>query len=493
MDLGRDEKNNDNHVLEVQPTATGNILDSRTTQLDDELNDKLEHAFHHQTSQVILHNVVKIASEHDPIDLAYAAARLPPSARVVVYENLPDLNAKIFFMINTGSSTRAAIFREINDEEIKNLIEAMPPDEAVWVLDDLSDRRIKRVLERMDPKKAQRIHQLQAHDRHSAGRFMTNEFFSFHLNTTIGEVSQTIRHNPGIDLTRRVFVQNNEGELIGYVPGRNLIVNPPELPIRQVMRPVLHTVTPDAPRDEVVDLVVRYKDPALPVVDPNTGVLLGVITFEDVVELMEDIAADTIANIAGTAEDVGEHEPTYKRFLGRAPWLVVTVCAGLLTATTMNTLEDRIWFSGLPFFVPLITGMSGNVGIQCSTLMVRGISSGEISSRTASESILKEIMIGVMGGCVFGFACGLIIYTLGQLGLFHPDVHVFGRAVTVSVGLLAACVTASSVGAISPFFFAKMRIDPAVAAGPTVTAFNDVLSTLTFFIVSWLVFVFFYR
>ncbi len=480
-------QNEENDAIEIHPSP-GDILDSRTTYLDDVLNDKLEKAFHQQTSQVFLHNVAKIASEHDPIDLAYTVTRLPPQARVVVYENLPDQNAKIIFMINTGSSTRTAIFREIDDDEIKRLIEHMPTDEAVSILDDLSDRRLKRVLELLDSKKALRIKELQAHDRHSAGRIMTNEFFSFNFNTTIGEVAAHIHQNPGIELTRRIFVLNNEGGLIGYVPARNLIVNPPELPIRQVMRPVLHSVTPDTYRDEVVDMVVRYKDAALPVVDPGTNALLGVITYEDVVEAMEDIADETIATFAGTAEDVSEREPSFKRFLWRAPWLIVTLCSGLVNSTTMHTLSDRIWFSLLPFFVPLITGMSGNVGLQCSTVLVRGISTGEFSSRSIKEAILREMGVGLMIATAFGLVCGLIVYALTGITPHQADEHSLRLAVTVALGLFGACMTATTLGSILPFFFARARIDPAIASGPIVTAFNDVLSTIIFFLVSYIVY-----
>ena len=304
-------------------TSTGNLMDSRTSQLDDVLNEKLESAFYKPTSQIFIHDVAKIACEYDPIDLAHAVTRLPPSARIVVYDNLPDLNAKIIFIINTGSSTRSAIFRQIDDQEIKNLLEQMPPDEGVEILDDLSDRRLKRVLELLDPKKAASIRQLQQHDRNSAGRLMTNEFFAFHMNTTIGEVTAHIRDNPGIELTRSVFVTSDDGSLAGLVSGRNLMVNPHFLPLRQVMQPVLHKVTAENSRDEVVDLVERYKIPALPVVNEQDQ-LVGVITYEDVVEAMEDIADETIANIAGTAEDVSEQAPIFQRFLWRAPWLCVT-------------------------------------------------------------------------------------------------------------------------------------------------------------------------
>jgi magnesium transporter len=431
----------------------------------------------------MLHDIAKIASEHDPIDLAYAVTRLPPQARVVVYENLPDLNAKIIFMTNTGSNTRSAIFPQIDDQEIKTLLERMPPDEAAWLLDDMSDRRLKRVLELLEPKKAARIRELYKHDRHSAGRLMTNEFFAFHLNVTIGEVAAAIRNNPGIDLTRRIFVLNDLDELVGFVPARNLIVNPPYVPIKQVMRPVLHQIRVDTSRDEVVDLVERYKIPALPVVDDQDR-LVGVITYERVVEAMEDIADETIASIAGTAEDVSEHEPMLKRFFWRAPWLIVTLCAGLVTAAALSHFKDRHWFTYVALFVPLIAGMSGNVGIQCSTILVRGMSTGELSQGSRRNAVIGELSIGLLIGVVFGLLCGSFVYLLNRFEIHYIGSDPLILGVIVSCGLLGACLMATLLGTLSPFVFARFRIDPAVASGPIVTAFNDVLSTLMYILVA---------
>jgi magnesium transporter len=464
-------------------SSTGNLMDSKTSHLDDVLNEKLASAFHKQTSQVLFHDVAKIASEYDPIDLAYAVTRLPPSARIVVYDNLPDLNAKIIFMINTGSSTRNAIFRQIDDHEIRRLIEHMPPDEAVWILDDMSDRRLKRVLDLLDPKKAAHIREQQKHDRNSAGRLMTNEFFAFHMNTTIGEVAAYIRDNPGIELTRRIFVLTDDGVLAGYVPDRNLIVNPDYLPLRQVMRPILHKVSVDDSRDEVVDLVERYKISGLPVIDDEDRIL-GVITYEDVVAAMEDIADQTIASIAGTAEDVSEQAPILQRFFLRAPWLFVTLCAGLVTATAMAYFKDSLWFLYVPFFVPLIAGMSGNVGIQCSTILVRGMSTGSLSTGSRLDAMTKELGIGLLIGSVFGIFCGVAVYLLNYFGIHTVGGDPIAMGTTVSFGLLGACLMATLLGTFSPFFFARFGIDPAVASGPIVTAFNDVLSTLMFFLIA---------
>jgi magnesium transporter len=474
-----------------EEVVSGNLMDSRTSLLDDVLNEKLEQAFHKPTSQFMLHDIAKIASEHDPVDLAHAATRLPLAARVVVYENLSDLNAKIIFMTSTGSSTRAAIFAEINDEEIKTLLEWMPPGEAVWLLDDLSNRRLKRVFELLDSKKAARIRELYKHDRNSAGRLMTNEFFAFHMNVTIGEVAAVIRDNPGIDLTRRIFVLSDNDELVGFVPARNLIVNLPFVPIRQVMRPVLHKIHADSSRDEVVDLVERYKIPALPVVDDQEK-LLGVITYEKVVETLEDIADETIASIAGTAEDISEHQPIFQRFLGRAPWLIVTLCAGFVTATALSYFKDRHWFNIVALFVPLIAGMSGNVGIQCSTVLVRSMSTGELSQGTRRIAAMGELTIGLLIGTLFGIVCGGFVYLLNRFDIHYMGSEPFMLGAIVSFGLFGACIMATLLGTLSPFFFARFRIDPAVASGPIVTAFNDVLSTLMYILIAKVISSFFY-
>lgn len=468
-------------------SASGNLMDSRTSQLDDVLNEKLEDAFDQPASQFLLHDIAKIASEYDPIDLAYAVSRLPPSARIIVYENLPDLQSKIIFMSNTGNNTRAAIFPHISDKEIKELLDQMPPDEAAWLLDDLSDRRMRKVLDLLDPKKAATISGVYEHDRNSAGRLMSSEFFSFHMNSTLGEIAEVIRDNPGIDVARRIFIVHDDGELIGFVPVRNLIINPAHLPARQVMRPVLHYVQVDSSRDEVVDLVERYKIPDLPVVDADHK-LVGIISYETVVEAMEDIADETIGHIGGTIEDVREHESIYKRFFWRAPWLIVTLCAGLLTATVMSYFKDKEWFTVVALFVPLIAGMSGNVGIQCSTVLVRAMSLGELSHGSKRAAFLSELGIGLLIGVVFGLLCAGFMFFLN---LFKAraitGADPLGLGITVSFGLLGACFMATLLGSLAPFAFARLRIDPTVASGPIVTAFNDVLCTLMYIFIAKLV------
>ncbi len=461
--------------------------ESNTGYLDDLLKEKLEKAFHKQTSKVRLHDIAKIACEHSPIDLAHAASHLPPNVRPVLYENLPNREAKIKFVITTDSDTRLALFRHLSDSELKKLFDRMPIDDAAWVIEDMPERRFRRLMEQLDSRKASRITDLKKHHRHSAGRLMTSEFFAFTMEMTIGEASAYIRDNPRIDFTRGIFILNRVGELQGTVPARNMMINPPNTPLRQVMRPILHKVTVDSTREEVIDLVERYKIFSLPVVDIN-NYLIGVITHEDVIEAMEDLADETIAHMAGAREKFSTYDSVFKRFLTRAPWLAVTLFAGLINVGVMSSFQKHEGglLTFVLFFVPLITGMSGNIGLQCSTILIRGMALGAISAHTKKDTILKELASGLFTGAIFGVGCGLIVYLLDLLGggtFSSPSPAVVGSI--VGFGLLGSCFTGTLLGIFSPLFFSRIGVDPAVSAGPIVTAFNDFLSMTIYFLIAW--------
>jgi magnesium transporter len=474
----------DEQNLETQ-IYCGNFFDSKTRKLDDILHNKLEEAFQSQISQLNYHDISKIALDYSPIDLAYAVIHLPISFRCVVYDNLPNRDSKIKFILNTDSETRLMIFRYMQEIEVKKLFDKMPTDEIVRIMEDMSERRFRRTLELIDIKKAMKIKELKKHHRNSAGRLMTSDFFSFNMNITIKQVSCFIRDYPRIDFTRGIYVLNHKKELIGYVPGRNLMINNVNTTLRQIMRPVLHKVTTETTREEVVDIVERYKLSFLPVVDSNNNIV-GVIANEDVIEAMEDLADERIARIGGTVEKVSLTEPIFQRFLARSPWLFVTLIAGLVNVGVMSAFQSQAGgiLTFVLFFVPLITGMSGNIGIQCSTVLVRSMAIGSLSISNKKEAILKEFSIGMFSGIIFGLGVGLVVYFLGILFVTDIVFSPLALGLIVSLGLIGACFAGTFLGVLSPLFFVKIGIDPAIAAGPIVTAFNDFFSMSIYFVIA---------
>lgn len=456
-----------------------------TKNIDDLLQENLESAINKETSKVRLQSIAKIACDHCPIDLAIAATCLPSTVRPILYDNLPHLDAKCSFLMNTDKSTRIHVFRFLKDLEFKILLEKMPPDDAMEVMEDLSDRRHKRMLAIMEEKKANKIRELRRHNLKSAGRLMTLDFFSFNLDTTIQEASTSIRNNPHIDCTKGIFVVSKTKELLGFVPSRNMIINNPKLSLRDVMRPLLHKVTAEATREEVIEIFERYKISFLPVVDGDNDII-GVIAQEDVVEAMEDLADETMAKIGGTGENISISDPLLTRFMARSPWLFVTLLAGMINVAIMSSFESQEGkvLTFVLFFVPLITGMSGNIGIQCSTVLVRNMALTGCSSGKRTI-YYKEIMIGLFLGSIFGFFCGSVLYILGLLGLCFMGVSAVYVGLIVGLGLVGACFAGTFLGVLSPLFFQRIGVDPAIAAGPMVTAFNDFLSMTIYFLIAW--------
>lgn len=472
-------------VEEESVQASANLLESKTSQLADILEEKLEAAFHKQTSTLSLHDVAKIVSEHSPVDLSYAARRLPISDRLVIFENLNSASAKVDFLINADSATQVSIFRRISDGESKELISLMPPDEAVNVLESVSERRYRKVLELLEPQKAAKIREINKHPRNTAGRLMTNEFFAFPMDVTIGEASSIIRDNPATELAMWIFVLNGNGVLQGYVPVRNLIINPPHFPLKQVMKALTHKVSPETSREEVVEIVERYTIDVLPVVDEEDR-LIGVLNYEDVIEAVEDIADETIASMAGTVEKVTECESLTRKFLSRAPWLFVTLCAGLINVGLMSSFQyyEKELLTFVLFFVPLITGMSGNIGIQCSTILVRSMAVGMLTMGNRRDAIIKESLIGITAGVLFGVICGLAVYAMDFVSVSGVPIRPLFVGLIVGIGLMGSCIAGTFLGVLSPLFFARMGIDPAVASGPIVTALNDFLSMFIYFLIA---------
>lgn len=471
---------------EIVSNNETDMIDSKTTRLDDLLKEKLEKAFHTKTSQIMLHDIAKIAIDHSPIDLAYAAAHLPLDVRPILYDNLPDRDSKIKFIINTTSDTRLVLFRYMSEVELKKLFDKMPTDEAVSILDDMSQRRFRRVMELINSKKAQKIQEQKKHERNSAGRLMTTEFFAFDMDKSIKDAVDYIEDHPRIDFAKGIFILNETNQLQGYVPARNMIVNEQTALLKQIMRPIEHNVTVNTSRKDIIDLFERYKLSFLPVVDDDQR-LIGVISQEDVLEAMEDVADETFAKISGTTQNVTYKEPIMKRFLARFPWLLVTLLAGLINVGIISSFQKRqgTFLTFILFFIPLITGMSGNIGLQCSTVLVRNIAFGLISNKTSKQMIYKELLTGITTGLIFGVFCGVLIFVLG----FFTQILVVGNPVALGIivgtGLLGACFSGSVLGVLSPIFFAKLGIDPAIASGPIVAAFNDVLSMTMYFVISY--------
>ncbi len=359
-------------------------------------------------------------------------------------------------------------------------------NEPAWTVEDAPQRRFRKLKDLVDAKRLALNKELKTHARKSAARLMTSDFFVFPIDMTIKEAARCIRDNPRIDFLKGIFILHPSGELQGYVPARSMMTYPGSTELRQVMCLVQHKVTPESTREQIIDLVERHKIFFLPVVDAENA-LIGVIAYADMVEAIEDLTDETLAHMAGTNENFTSQDSVFQRFTSRAPWLVVTLLAGLLNVGVMasfQTHQEGI-LSFAICFVPLITGLSGNIGLQCSTVLIRIMALGGLTISAKRETISKEILSGLVTGTFFGISCGALVYLIdlflgGALATSSP----LAVASIVTVGLVGACSAGTLLGVLSPLFFDRIGVDPAIAAGPIVTAFNDFLSMVIYFLIT---------
>jgi magnesium transporter len=199
---------------------------------------------------------------------------------------------------------------------------------------------------------------------------------------------------------------------------------------------------------------------------------------------MEDLADEKIAKMTGTSEKISEEDPLLKRFLARSPWLVITLIAGLVNMGVMSSFEKYggAVLTFVLFFVPLITGMSGNIGIQCSTVLVRSMALG---MKFKTESMFKELATGFFTGAIFGITCGGVVLLIDLVIKGGITFYTFATAAIVTLGLIGACFAGTILGVFAPSFFERLGVDPAISSGPIVTAFNDFFSMTIYFLIAW--------
>ncbi|WP_204592955.1 magnesium transporter, partial [Candidatus Similichlamydia epinepheli] len=448
---------------------------------DSLLYGKLSHIFSLYSQKHFWDELLALCSESSPEDLAHVSQSCMAEQRIYIYEALQTFARRVKFFASAGKSTKKVVASTLCDEEIAEIIMHLPVDEALLVIVALSYGRERRIMALLDPKKSAKIVAQRGYVPGTVGRLMSREFFAFQADWTIGDAAAFIREHPEIDFLLRVFILNKIGAICGCVPSRALLIYPVNVPLKRVMRSISQLVTPDSPIEEVIEIFDRYKDTDVPVVDSN-GILLGVITYEDVLDSIEEKADKTIAYISGTEKEIEGETPLLQGVFSRAPWLIITLCAGLLNAGNLSRFPAK--YRILLHFVPMINGMSGNVGLQCSTVLVRGIAAGLVPERSTLPVIFREIAIGASAGLLFGFCAGCLIMFLQKLFCVYGAVEIYPweLGLVVGIGLSGACLFATTLGVLFPLFFEKVGVDPAVASGPIVTAINDVTSTAMYFL-----------
>jgi magnesium transporter len=391
---------------------------------------------------------------------------------------------KLFDMI-TDVEQKGILFSELEEDIFQDLIEDMPIEGIVEILenmpaDDVADiigrlpeGKSQDILDKMKKAESEEVEDLLRYDDDTAGGIMVPDFISLKEDVTAREAIESLqKEHSDVEMAFYLYVVDEYGKLVGVSSLRQLVVVPPETPLKEFMSTDVFSVKTDMDQEEVARIVARYDILAVPVVD-DSNQLVGVVTVDDVIDILRKEATEDILKMAGAGEEFVETKSIFKSTRIRLPWLFASCVGGIFAFFIIGKFESSILkYAYLAAFIPVIMGMGGNIGTQSSTIVVRGLATGRLNVRDIWSVVLKELCIGVILGLVYGALIG----SVAQLRY-----SVEALAISVALAVISSMSVAALVGSLVPMAFARINIDPAVATGPFVTTAIDIISVFFYF------------
>ena len=430
-----------------------------------------------QKIEDLIDNLPKSQSElvtevnaNDHFELARLLHQLSPESKVHIFNNLNSNLKRQEVLYETDLDSRLEIESSLGSKGLAILLSSMPEDEATDIIQELEVDEQKNILSQMEVKDAVVIKDLITYKEETAGGLMVPKFNSVKENQTASEILMQLKHENNSEIPPYFYVVEPGNKLKGYFKLRDLLNVSTNTEASQIMRKTTPKVFTADSCDKVANLMDNEHLSTIPVVDKNNAIR-GIITFDDVIRVMQDLASEDIFTMVGTAKVDPFAKKITSKIKVRAPWLLTTFIGGLLSAYILNQFQNTITdFSTVLFFIPFVLGISGNVGLQGSTVIVRGLATGDIQKDNILTVVRSELVVGIANGIIFGFLCGCII-TLIAAPLLQTS-PILGTAVGLGI-MLAVCVSAV-IGSTAPILFIKINVDPAISSGPFVTVTNDI-------------------
>jgi magnesium transporter len=345
------------------------------------------------------------------------------------------------------------------------------------------EERRERVLREIeDPEQAAFIRELSRYEEDTAGGLMTKDFVAVPASATAREAIRTIQETDYAENRLSPYIVDEAGVLIGVIEGAKLLASRPDTPVTRLIDDDIPLISVElaCDKEEIVKTANHYNLNTVPVVD-TSGALRGIVTYDDILDAASEEASEDMFRMAGTASAHPTTLPVFKRVTLRLPWVFVTMTGGILSALVLNRFSDFLQANAaLYLFLPVIQAMGGSVGIQSSTIMVRGMATGEVTFGR-----LRKVFVGELGvGGTIAVICGAVMATISFLFTERDSAWL---AACVFMALFSGIVMSAMTGTAIPLICKKIGLDPAMMAGTFVTMLNDVVALSIYLVISNLV------
>ena len=421
----------------------------------------------------------------NPADIAAIFVSLEDSKIPLLFRLLPkELAAETF--VEMEPDDQELLIRGFSDNELKEVVDELYVDDAAALVEEMPANVVKRILRQADPEMRKSINQILRYPENSAGSLMTTEYVSLRPHMTVEEAILRIRRQ-GVDKeTIYTCYVTKDRKLLGIVTVKDLLLaEDDEIRIEDIMITNLISVTTHTDQEEVASMFSKYDFLAMPVVD-NENRMVGIVTVDDAIDVMEEEATEDIEIMGGMlpSEKTYLKSSVWELFKNRIPWLLLLMVSATFTGMIITGFEDALAAQAvLTAFIPMLMGTGGNSGSQSSVTIIRALSLDELKFADLPRVIWKEIGTAVICGAVLALACFAKIWLVDKLLLGNSDITLMVDAV-VCVALFMTVLLAKLVGAVLPLVAKAVKLDPAVMASPFITTIVDALSLLIYFMVA---------
>ncbi|MBU1098284.1 MAG: magnesium transporter [Bacteroidetes bacterium] len=443
----------------IEKTENRTVRD--VIQIDSELLENISQLIEDQASQ----SVLTILADLHSADIAEIINHLNFDDAIFIFELLnTEIASEV--VVELDENLREKLLKEIGTEKITNIIDELETDDATDILSDLPSGVAEHVLDNIDIEDSEEVKELLKYPEDSAGGIMSGDFVFVYDYETVKTAIKTVRfHADEYEHIYFIYVLDSEERLKGIVSLKSLLVNSLRKRISSVMEEELIYVNPEMDQEAVANIMKKYDLVSVPVVDEKK-VMLGRITIDDIVDVIQEEADEDMQKFAGLSEDQESSDSVFRISRIRLPWLLIGLVGELFNVLLLSTYETTIQNIAIAaFFFPLVMAMGGSSGTQASIVMVRSINQSNIWFQQAFIKIGKEFLVSVLNGLTISSI--LFVITM----IFFDNI-VF--TIILSLSLLCIIIFATILGATIPLLLKKFNVDPAVATGPFVTTMNDI-------------------
>jgi len=451
--------NNENQHINVKDViqVDSELLDNISLLIDQQANTSIKTIFADLHSA----DIAEIVNHLKFDDAVYTFKLLDNES---AGEVVPELNENL----------REKIFLELEPKNIAAIVDELETDDAADVVSDLPDEVAEKVLDKINPEDSEDVKELLQYDEETAGGLMNSDFVFVNENATVSDAIEEVRKNSDeFEHIYFIYVLAEDEKLIGQVLLKSLLTNPPSANIKTTVEEDLIFVTSEIDQEEVADVMDKYDLVAIPVVDENKR-MLGRITIDDVVDVIQEEASEDLQKFAGLSDDEEFTDSTFKVSGNRLPWLAVSLFGEMISAVVLSSYQASIEkIIVTSFFIPIVMALGGSSGNQAAIVTIQAMGSDTVRLKDGLRRLFKELRVAFLNGIVASFVLFTLVYFL-----FNIEVKF---ALVLCLSLFIIMITASIIGTTVPILLKKFGADPAIATGPISQTSNDILGLLIYF------------